>query len=250
MSKRDDDSQSDMEVGMTTAERRRRRRRGGLRVPSDNVPRQRAPTQPGRAGAGGSGGRDVDRVQLPTRSHDALGRRLEKRAPTVIDPVINPDRPSAPVEQADFEMKTREMNAVDLKELGLSNLMPGGLAMGRATLRDLEPVAMSVATDGEIGGIQHELTDPDAVEVNLDASGVEIDGVVDAGITLDPDGDGRARRVQVVDADLEIDSAEPTAIHQPVGASPSSRRARRPRSCARCRRCRRCPRCRRCRSLR
>ncbi len=41
MSKRDDDSQADMEVGMTTAERRRRRRRGGgLRVPSDNVPRR------------------------------------------------------------------------------------------------------------------------------------------------------------------------------------------------------------------
>src|SRR5690349_16008283 len=44
MSKRDEDS-SDMEVGMTTAERRRRRRRGaGLRVPSDNVPRSRTPT--------------------------------------------------------------------------------------------------------------------------------------------------------------------------------------------------------------
>src|SRR5438046_653901 len=38
--KRDEDS--DMEVGMTTAERRRRRRRGaGLRVPRDNVPRSR-----------------------------------------------------------------------------------------------------------------------------------------------------------------------------------------------------------------
>ena len=47
MSKRDDDSQADMEVGMTTAERRRRRRRGGgLRVPSDNVPRSRTTTPP------------------------------------------------------------------------------------------------------------------------------------------------------------------------------------------------------------
>ena len=44
MSKRDDESQSDLEVGMTTAERRRRRRRGGgLRVPSDNVPRRTNP---------------------------------------------------------------------------------------------------------------------------------------------------------------------------------------------------------------
>jgi hypothetical protein len=44
VTKRDDDSQADMEVGMTTAERRRRRRRGGgLRVPSDNVPRRSTP---------------------------------------------------------------------------------------------------------------------------------------------------------------------------------------------------------------
>jgi hypothetical protein len=41
MSKGADDETSDMEEGMTTAERRRRRRRGvGLRIPSDNVPRQ------------------------------------------------------------------------------------------------------------------------------------------------------------------------------------------------------------------
>src|SRR5262249_56893427 len=45
--KPDDDGESDMEVGMTTADRRRRRRRGaGLRVPSDNVPRSRTPTAP------------------------------------------------------------------------------------------------------------------------------------------------------------------------------------------------------------
>ena len=44
MAKSDDDSASDMDVGMTTAERRRRRRRGGgLRVPSDNVPRRSNP---------------------------------------------------------------------------------------------------------------------------------------------------------------------------------------------------------------
>ncbi len=41
MSKSDDDAASEMEEGMTTAERRRRRRRGaGLRIPSDNVPRR------------------------------------------------------------------------------------------------------------------------------------------------------------------------------------------------------------------
>ena len=46
MSKGDDET-SEMEEGMTTAERRRRRRRGvGLRIPSDNVPRQNRGTGP------------------------------------------------------------------------------------------------------------------------------------------------------------------------------------------------------------
>ena len=126
MSKRDEDSQSDLEVGMTTAERRRRRRRGGgLRVPSDNVPRSRAPTAP-----------PPPRPEDPALAmsiaysftNDASGpvARVDKSdhpfvpvapeaAPTVIDP------PAGPVEtNADFEMKTREMSAVDLEALGLA----------------------------------------------------------------------------------------------------------------------------------
>jgi SAM-dependent methyltransferase len=124
-SKRDEDSQSDMEVGMTTAERRRRRRRGGsLRVPSDNVPRSRTPTAPPAPipedpalamsiaysftnDASGPVPRSVNNeISAPAPiAPDAV--------PTVIDP------PIAPASE-DFEMKTREMSAVDLEALGLS----------------------------------------------------------------------------------------------------------------------------------
>jgi SAM-dependent methyltransferase len=110
-----------MEVGMTTAERRRRRRRGGgLRVPSDNVPRTRTPTAPPApvpedpalamsiaysftSDASGPVPRSVHKESSAPLAPDA--------APTVIDPMV-------PAE--DFEMKTREMSAVDLEALGLS----------------------------------------------------------------------------------------------------------------------------------
>jgi SAM-dependent methyltransferase len=125
VSKRDEDS-GDMEVGMTTAERRRRRRRGGsLRVPSDNVPRSRTPTAPPAPvpedpalamsiaysftnDASGPVPRSVNNeISAPAPiAPDA--------APTMIDP------PNA-VAAEDFEMKTREMSAVDLEALGLSD---------------------------------------------------------------------------------------------------------------------------------
>jgi SAM-dependent methyltransferase len=124
-SKRDEDA-GDMEVGMTTAERRRRRRRGaGLRVPSDNVPRSRTPTAPpapvpedpalamsiaysfSNNDASGPVPRSMGEIVAP------------EAMPTVIDP------PSAPVGEEDFEMRTREMSAVDLEALGLSNDVPG-----------------------------------------------------------------------------------------------------------------------------
>src|SRR5690606_10974321 len=125
VSKRDDDGGgADMEVGMTTAERRRRRRRGGgLRVPSDNVPRSRTPTAPPPPvpedpalamsiaysftnDASGPVPRSVQSDISAPIAPDAM--------PTVIDP------PSAPIAEQDFEMKTREMTAVDLEALGLS----------------------------------------------------------------------------------------------------------------------------------
>lgn len=141
MSKRDEDAPVDMEVGMTTAERRRRRRRGGgLRVPSDNVPRTRAPTAP-----------PAPRPEDPALamsiaysfSNDASGpvpRALAEdyesgpiapeAAPTVIDPPTGSTALQDTV-VVDFETQTREMTAVDLEALGLSENAGSTMRMER-----------------------------------------------------------------------------------------------------------------------
>jgi len=137
VSKRDDDSQADMEVGMTTAERRRRRRRGGgLRVPSDNVPRRSStppvvapvPEDPALAmsiaysftnDASEPVRVDGDGKTVPRRRPESSTPPFEPTAPEAIPTLIDP--PSSPVEEASFEMKTREMTAVDLEALGLSD---------------------------------------------------------------------------------------------------------------------------------
>lgn len=139
MSKRDDDSgthsTSDMEAGMTTAERRRRRRRGGgLRVPSDNVPRRTTtppvvapvPEDPSLAMSiaysfTSDGSEPVPRIDdIEDHSRPTpVPSFADPIAPDGMSTVIDP--PSAPVESADFEMKTREMSAVDLEALGLTD---------------------------------------------------------------------------------------------------------------------------------
>src|SRR5688572_4913558 len=140
MSKRDDESSADLEVNMTTAERRRRRRRGGsLRVPSDNVPRRTnppvvapVPEDPSLAMSiaysfGSEAAETIARVDVhdgrkPVVSVDDNGSApiaFEPEAPEAIPTVIDP--PTASVEGgSDFEMKTREMTAVDLEALGLT----------------------------------------------------------------------------------------------------------------------------------
>jgi SAM-dependent methyltransferase len=124
MSKRDEDS-SDMEVGMTTAERRRRRRRGaGLRVPSDNVPRSRTPT-----GAPPAPVPEDPALAMSIAysfTNDASGpvpRAVNNEtsapvAPEAMATVIDP--PSGPIDSDNFETTTREMSAVDLEALGLN----------------------------------------------------------------------------------------------------------------------------------
>jgi SAM-dependent methyltransferase len=124
----EDDPQSDLEVGMTTAERRRRRRRGaGLRVPSDNVPRRTSPPVAAPVPEDPSLAMSIaysftsDASQpVPLQADPAAQTYPDPAAPTPLTTVIDP--PSAPVEQADFEMNTREMSAVDLEALGLSEL--------------------------------------------------------------------------------------------------------------------------------
>lgn len=126
MSKRDEDSQADMEVGMTTAERRRRRRRGGgLRVPSDNVPRSRTPTappapvpeDPALAMSIAYSFKNDASGPVPMQTmDDPSGPIAPEAANTMIDPPSDAD--NAP---QDFEMKTREMSAVDIQALGLDD---------------------------------------------------------------------------------------------------------------------------------
>jgi len=117
VAKRDDDSASDMDVGMTTAERRRRRRRGGgLRVPSDNVPRRSNPPVVAPVPEDPSLAMSIA-YSFGSETSDRVDMRDNITAPDAMPTVIEP---SAPVEGQDFEMKTREMTAVDLEALGLS----------------------------------------------------------------------------------------------------------------------------------
>jgi SAM-dependent methyltransferase len=166
LSKRDDDSQADMEVGMTTAERRRRRRRGGgLRVPSDNVPRRSTtppvvapvPEDPSLAMSiaysfNSDASEPVPRVpadQGPTQVIPTFGDPI---APDAVQTVIDP--PSGPIEAADFEMKTREMSSVDLEALGLTEPGTARASQPRMARVQTDPSPMrSVEVDVDMGGL-------------------------------------------------------------------------------------------------
>lgn len=165
MSKRDDDSgvhsTGDMEAGMTTAERRRRRRRGGgLRVPSDNVPRRTTtppvvapvPEDPSLAMSiaysfSSDASEPVPRI-APDGASQSIPSFADPVAPDAISTVIDP--PSAPVESADFDMKTREMSAVDLEALGLNE---PGTSGGRPAFTRIatDPSPSTVEVDMEMG---------------------------------------------------------------------------------------------------
>lgn len=122
MSKTPEENESEMEAGMTTAERRRRRRRGaGLRVPSDNVPRQNnsspsvvpLPDDPSLSIAyNASSGGEATVVQ------SVQSLRPDPLAPEAVSTLIDPPGEQA-IEEVSFESKTREMSAVDLEELGI-----------------------------------------------------------------------------------------------------------------------------------
>jgi SAM-dependent methyltransferase len=172
VSKRDDDSQADMEVGMTTAERRRRRRRGGgLRVPSDNVPRRTTPPvvppvpeDPSLAMSiaysfSSEASEPVPRVSVDRDSGaHSQPNFVEPVAPEAMRTVIDP--PSSPVESVDFEMKTREMNAVDLQALGLTDPMTTTDPMLHRTLENTLERPFDQRVDTE---------KPDDVEIEMEA---------------------------------------------------------------------------------
>jgi SAM-dependent methyltransferase len=198
VSKRDDDA-ADMEVGMTTAERRRRRRRGaGLRVPSDNVPRSRTPTappapvpeDPALAMSIAYSFKNDASGPVPMQVADELSAPIApEAAATVIDP------PDAKDEPQDFEMKTREMSAVDLQSLGLED--------PATTLR------MERTSDGKI-------------EVKPQ-NGVDVDVSIDEPTTTKrPAVEKRMQTVALSEDDLE----EVRAATQPV--APAEKSAQKP----------------------
>lgn len=228
MSKRDDDSQADMEVGMTTAERRRRRRRGGgLRVPSDNVPRRTStppvvapvPEDPALAMSIAYSFTAESSDPMPRATLETPVPTFENHEgmPTVIDPV------SGPVEQGDFEMKTREMSAVDLEALGLSDAGISGVAIpvqrmsspGVEAVGGIPPESLGL----EIRFRKRDATDPvDDVDVELDS----IDSLTDGGTTLDQDED-EDDDDEVSDV-AEVDSSEFSTIDpsdDPADAEPA-----------------------------
>jgi len=219
VSKRDDDSQADMEVGMTTAERRRRRRRGGgLRVPSDNVPRRTStppvvapvPEDPSVAMSIAFSFTSESPEPIPRMARDGSvpGFEAQEALPTVIDSVNDSviDSVSGPIEQADFEMKTREMSAVDLEALGLQETSSSG-AM-RAQRASSEPMAAPPPESSMSIRFRkrREATDPvDDLDVELVSS---FDGSPDSLDTFE--GDGGPTLDQPVEAERRDDTSSGT----------------------------------------
>ena len=230
MSKRDDDSQADIEVGMTTAERRRRRRRGGgLRVPSDNVPRRAnppvvapVPEDPSLAMSIAYSFTNDASEPIPRVAMDAPSGKVVEVQPdafnSLMSTVIEPA--SSPGEQSDFETKTREMSAVDLEALGIDEPsssitatdpgLPGMSGSLEARFKDRnydevededEDDVVVDKVDGTVGAKSRMTTDRADVEVDVDMGG--LDGIS----TLD----------------VPIDTTEPTVS---VAAEPAARPVR------------------------
>ncbi len=215
MSKRDDDT-ADLDLDMTTAERRRRRRSGGLRVPSDNVPR-RSPISPP--------------VQAPipedpslamsiaySFSHDASEPVQRTAVPSFGEPmapegmvtVIDP--PSAPVEADNFETQTREMSAVDIQALGLDDPESG----------PAHPRAQRVASPGVEpirSRIQTEPSRPSSVEVDMDVDmeGLDDDEDFDEDL-VEPIG-GRTMQMPTLRVFTELIEATPGASASVIAAA-------------------------------
>ncbi|MEJ7599087.1 MAG: methyltransferase domain-containing protein [Kofleriaceae bacterium] len=230
MSKRDDDSASDMDVGMTTAERRRRRRRGGgLRVPSDNVPRRAnppvvapVPEDPSLAMSiaysfGSDSADSIARVDVhdgrrPITSTDERGG-FDPEAPEAIPTVIDP--PIGAGETQDFEMKTREMTAVDLEALGLQE--PGSDGSPAASNPNLPGIEVRFKPqrperESESDAIPQER----AASVEVDMEGLEGISTLDTELP-EPDGD---------DAPEIVVTAEPVAVPVPEPQQPRKQRER------------------------
>ncbi|MBK7071848.1 MAG: methyltransferase domain-containing protein [Myxococcales bacterium] len=210
MSKRSDDDATEFDDGLSTSERRRRRRRGGIRIPSDNVPR-RTDSQP---------------VVAPIPEDPSLAVSIAYafgddagRAPTTLPPdeiVADLDDATAigGVPSADGAVpgaiddvvpdgRTRQMPAVNLEALGLTALefeeSPPSVEPTAET-----PIVDPTRTTGEV----------EAVDIIVDDAGVA-DGVPKAPMA-------RAATVALSEDDLE-ELMESTAFGvAPARAKPTT----------------------------
>jgi len=167
VSKGTDDETSDMEEGMTTAERRRRRRRGaGLRIPSDNVPRQSrtgpvsAPVPEDPSVAMSIAYSFSDDASGPNRVPDGVNTLddLDDATSIARPPEVPPDGsvPGTPdriedpiVDDVVPDGRTRQMAAVSLEALGLSSL-EDELAAGNGA--SPETVDVDLDDDDDLSG--------------------------------------------------------------------------------------------------
>src|SRR6185503_4695037 len=101
--------------------------------------------------------------QVPTfENHEGM--------PTVIDPVSEQVEQAEQVEQGDFEMKTREMTAVDLEALGLSDAGTSGnnLPIQRLSSPTADSLAGAESSGLAVRFRKRDATDPvDDVDVEL-----------------------------------------------------------------------------------
>lgn len=122
------DSEPGFEEGMSTAERRRRRRRGGIRIPSDNVPRRTgsqpviAPVPEDPALAVSIAYAFGDDKSGPIHAIPTL-EDLDDQTSIAEVPTAMPDGTvSMPIDDVVPDGRTRQMPAVNLEALGLSAL--------------------------------------------------------------------------------------------------------------------------------
>jgi SAM-dependent methyltransferase len=217
-SKRDEDA-GDMEVGMTTAERRRRRRRGaGLRVPSDNVPRSRTPTAP----------------PAPVPEDPALAMSIAysfsndgsgpvpRTAGGDISAPIAPDAMATAVDppSEDFEMKTREMTAVDLEALGLSAEAASSLPGMRARAAPGLPAPRADRSNDV--DIEVTLDSEQAEPITAEMAAVSSDGTASEATPAKKPAGARHQTVALSEEDLEeVRAATAEALAQQQAGQPS-----------------------------
>jgi SAM-dependent methyltransferase len=237
VSKREDDL-PDMESGMTTAERRRRRRRGGLRVPSDNVPRR-------------------------TGSHPAVAAPVPEDPNLAVSiaysfstdgsaPMARADEPSAPVRADESSAPVR---ADGVRVDGVPEAVPengssraaaaSGAHVASAPVDAPATLDPDVAAEIQAGIVddddddEPEMTiepgDDDGVVIAADGTPVPTDDVVFDGKTREMpamnlealglsvgDGEPSAREVEPEAAPAEPTAAAPAPEAPPVEAAPAA----------------------------